>query len=209
METICKQEYIKAPCSASSLPYWKTKNIVVPENMLILHDDMYNIDDYKDYSDEKYFRLLHDLKIVQRSSLSVGFSVVSATIEEFVDHINSCYSDISISEQYLISYREHPVYDKYLWLAVKDNSINRIVASGIAEFDPEIREGALEWIQVTKEYRGKGLGKFIVNELLYRLKERADFVTVSGKTNNETNPEILYRKCGFTGADVWHILHIK
>ena len=141
--------------------------------------------------------------------MSVGFSVVSATIEEFVDHINSCYSDISISEQYLISYREHPVYDKYLWLAVKDNSINRIVASGIAEFDPEIREGALEWIQVTKEYRGKGLGKFIVNELLYRLKERADFVTVSGKTNNETNPEILYRKCGFTGADVWHILHIK
>ncbi len=209
METICKQEYIKAPCSVSSLPYWKTKNIVVPENMLILHDDMYNIDDYKDYSDEKYFRLLHDLKIVQRSSLSVGFSVVSATIEEFVDHINSCYSDISISEQYLISYREHPVYDKYLWLAVKDNSINKIVASGIAEFDPEIREGALEWIQVTKEYRGKGLGKFIVNELLYRLKERADFVTVSGKTNNETNPEILYRKCGFTGADVWHILHIK
>ena len=56
------------------------------------------------------------------------------------------------------------------------------------------------------EHRGRGAGQFIVNELLRRMQGRADFATVSGKVNNATNPEGLYRRCGFTGADVWHIL---
>ena len=51
-----------------------------------------------------------------------------------------------------------------------------------------------------------GLGKYVVSELLWRMKERATFVTVSGQCNNPTNPEVLYRKCGFTGSDVWHVL---
>jgi len=34
----------------------------------------------------------------------------------------------------------------------------------------------------------------------------AEFATVSGKVNNATSPEILYRKCGFIGNDIWHIL---
>ena len=37
----------------------------------------------------------------------------------------------------------------------------------------------------------------------------AEFATVSGKVNNPTNPESLYRKCGFTGNDIWHILTLK
>ena len=41
------------------------------------------------------------------------------------------------------------------------------------------------------------------------MKGIADFATVSGKVDNETNPEALYRKCGFVGNDVWHILHKK
>ncbi len=60
-----------------------------------------------------------------------------------------------------------------------------------------------------KENREKGLGQFIENELLWRMKDRAKFVTVSGKIDNATNPEMLYRKCGFTGNDVWHILRRK
>ena len=47
----------------------------------------------------------------------------------------------------------------------------------------------------------------IVKELLWRGREYAKFATVSGKVENETKPEALYRKCGFTGNDVWHILH--
>jgi len=37
-----------------------------------------------------------------------------------------------------------------------------IVATGIAEFDDEIKEGYLDWIQVSEQYRRQCLGKAIV-----------------------------------------------
>ena len=82
----------------------------------------------------------------------------------------------------------------------------KIVASGIAELDVEIKEGILEWIQVSPEYRGKGLGKFVVNELLWRMKDKVEFVTVSGKVDDFTNPRGLYIACGFTDEVIWHVM---
>lgn len=38
------------------------------------------------------------------------------------------------------------------------------------------------------------------------MKDKAKFATVSGQCGNPANPEGLYRKGGFTGSDVWHIL---
>jgi len=38
---------------------------------------------------------------------------------------------------------------------------------------------------------------------------KANFVTVSGEVDNSTNPEALYRKCGFIGDDIWHIMTKK
>ncbi len=40
-------------------------------------------------------------------------------------------------------------------------------------------------------------------------KELWIFATVSGKVTNKTKPEKLYRRCGFTGDDIWHILKSK
>ncbi len=60
----------------------------------------------------------------------------------------------------------------------------------------------MEWIQVIQEYRKRNVGTSIVNQLLYRLSFKADFATVSGKVDNKTKPEKLYRKCGFTGNDI-------
>ncbi len=77
---------------------------------------------------------------------------------------------------------------------------------GIAEIDSAIQEGSLEWIQVLPAYRRMGIGKRIVQELLARLGKRATFTTVAGGVDNPTNPEALYRSCGFTGRDVWWIL---
>ena len=51
-----------------------------------------------------------------------------------------------------------------------------------------------------------GLGTALVLELLRRLQDRAEFVTVSGEVNNPSNPQRLYRKCGFAGSDVWWLL---
>ena len=93
-----------------------------------------------------------------------------------------------------------------LWLAVKDNLTEITVATGIAELDIRIGEGILEWIQVSPEYRHMELGTFVVNELLRRMKGNADFVTVSGKVNNKTNPLALYERCGFSEKVIWHVL---
>jgi len=76
----------------------------------------------------------------------------------------------------------------------------------IHESDVELKEGIIEWVQVLPAYRNKGYGTDIVNYLLKQLKELgASFVTVSGSLENKTNPERLYRKCGFIGDDVWYI----
>lgn len=76
----------------------------------------------------------------------------------------------------------------------------------MADLDKDLKEGILEWIQVLPAYRGKKIGQLIVNELLKRMIGKANFATVSGKVSNTTKPEMLYRKCGFTGDDLWHIL---
>ena len=199
-------EYLTNPCKIASIPYWKAKSITVPDSMKILHEDEYDKAEYQHYIDEPYFRLIHNLKGLCKPELPQGYSLCTVVLSEYAVHINSCYDRIGITEEELRSYTFRPVYDAALWLAVKDERTGTIVATGIAELDREIGEGVLEWIQVSQGHRGKGLGRYIVSELLWRLTSKAGFATVSGQCNNATNPEKLYRKCGFTGSDVWHIL---
>ncbi len=201
-------EYRTDPCGTLSIPYWKGKTIRVPEHMKIVHDRDYSPDTR--YVDEPYFRLLHHLKGMP--SADEAFRCMTATEEDIpllADMINRCYDDLSVNVEQLTSYRCTAAFAPDLWLIVLDTQSGLPVGCGIADFDPEIREGVLEWIQVLPEQRGRGCGQFIVNELLRRMAARADFVTVSGRVNNATNPERLYRKCGFVGADVWHILTRK
>lgn len=203
---ITRNQYLLDPCKAASIPYWKAKSITVPDGMKILHQDEYDNAETKHFADELYFRLIHNLKGLAEPVLPQGYSLCTATLFEYAEHISSCYEEIGITEEELRSYTLRAVYDAALWLAVKETHTGTIVATGIAELDREIGEGVLEWIQVSKDHRGKGLGGFIVSELLWRMKDKADFVTVSGQCDNATNPEKLYRKCGFSGNDVWHIL---
>lgn len=204
--TISKNEYLICPCKVSSIPYWKAKSITVPDGMSIVHQDNFNKLEYQHYIDEPYFRLMHSLQDLSVQVLPQGYSLCKATLKDFTEHINSCYSKIGVTEADLRDYTTRPVYDSALWLAIKDNKNDKVVATGIAELDKEIGEGVLEWIQVSEQHRGCGLGKYVVLELLWRIKDNAKFATVSGQCNNPTNPEVLYRKCGFTGSDVWHIL---
>lgn len=203
---ITKEEYLKNPCSASSIPYWKAQSMTIPDGMKILHQDEYDDGENQCFVDEPYFRLIHNLKGLAEPVLPQDYSLSTATLSEYAAHISSCYDGIGINEGELRSYALRPVYDAALWLAVKESHTDTIVATGIAELDREIGEGILEWIQVSQNHRGKGLGRYIVSELLWRMKDKAGFATVSGQCNNATNPEKLYRKCGFTGNDVWHVL---
>ena len=200
--------YLSDPCGASSLPFWKTKAVRIPDPLKIIRDDEYRLNKtaYEDCSDEPYFKLVHRMRDWREPMLPDGFRLTDIGIDDFARHIGACYAEGGISETDLREYKNRPVYDPSLWVAVKDELTGKTVASGIAELDTYVGEGVLEWVQVSPEYRHRGLGTFIVNELLRRMKGKADFVTVSGKENNKTNPLALYERCGFSEKVIWHVL---
>ena len=200
-----KEVYLVNPCKTSSLPFWKTNQISIPENMkIVLEENLHSVNVQK-YIDERYFKLVHRMNDIEKPVLSNRYEVRVCAVSEYAKHITVCYDDIGISVEDLEEYQSHAVYDSNLWIAVTERGQNNIIASGIAELDTDIKEGILEWIQVSPEYRGMGFGKFVVKELLWRMKDKADFVTVSGKLDNPTNPRGLYLACGFAEEAIWHV----
>ena len=194
-----KEEYIASPTRASSLPYWKTITLSKIKKIKI-------VDRIEDNSLNKYyFKLVHYLKNCERPKLSEGFEFIKASTEEYAKHINFCYENIHTTKDQLDEYKNHFVYDDNLWIAIKDKRSGKIVGSAIAELDSSIKEGVLEWVQVSKEYRNMGIGTILVKELLYRMSDKAMFVCVCGDMNNPANPLALYEKCGFTDKVIWCI----
>lgn len=209
MDTVKLDEYLRSPCMASSLPYWKAQKTVIPDNMMIIRDDAFFKDKYTEYKDSPYFKLIHRLKHlekhIEKPVLSKRFSLCTKGIDAFAQHIQECYGG-GISADELQEYTKHSTYDPNLWLSIIDTETEKLVATGIAELDSAIGEGVLEWIQVSPDYRRMGLGSFLVRELLCRLNGKASFVTVSGMVNNKANPLGLYLNCGFGEEAIWHVL---
>ena len=202
------ESYLVNPCGTLSIPYWKQKEIQMPQNMKIIQQRYFVNSDYAEYHDEPYFRLFHSLKEI-KSMLSDVYVIKTAIKEDIpllVDIINQSYSDLTVTYGQLMGYTQTTVYDASLWVIAIDKINRKVVGCGMAELDKELQEGIIEWIQVLPAHRRKGIGQLIVNELLNRMYKKARFVTVSGKVNNETKPDLLYRKCGFVGEDIWHIL---
>jgi len=204
-----KKEYLANPTGASALSFWKTCNFNNPVHIKVLNENEFNPSLLETHTDEVYFKLVHYLEDIDEQFKSEEFIFVKASTEEFVNHINYCYEKEGLTYSELESYKIRPIYDEDLWICLYDNINHAIAATGIAEFDREIKEGYLDWIQISKEYRGQGLGKAIVYELLRRLKKKANFVTVSGRVDNKFKPEKLYESCGFKSKVLWHILTEK
>ena len=202
-EGISVKDYLADPCGASSLPYWKTERIVVPENLRIMKGES-SLPFCE--GDEPYFKLMHDLKTLMEPRLPEGCRITQPGVDGFAKHICSCYTKEGVTAEELFSYQTRFVYRPELWIAVEEASGRRTVATGIAELDPRIGEGILEWIQVSPECRRKGLGTYLVCELLKRMTGSADFVTVSGRVGNESRPDALYRACGFGNPVIWHVI---
>jgi ribosomal protein S18 acetylase RimI-like enzyme len=178
-------------------------------NLALIHQDYLHAFPSQQFAIRTpYFRLIHrqnDLKA--KVPIPSGFSIIEVNIQqesEQVAHlIGQCYQDIYPTVETVTNWSKHPTFDPSLWVWIFDNTKRVPVGLGIAEVDIDILEGSLEWIQVLPSYRGIGLGKVIVQELLSRLGKRVEFTTVSGETDNTTKPESLYRSCGFEGNDVW------
>jgi ribosomal protein S18 acetylase RimI-like enzyme len=181
--------------------------------MMIVHDKDFDDALLSDNTDEPYFRILHDFKNIPEKPSSPNYKIRQVDFQTELplvkNIINASYEDIQVSEEYITEMLELPVFYPEGWIIIEEKETSIPVGLGIADLDTEIKEGMLEWIQVNPGYRGNGIGKTLVIELLNRLKKHADFATVSGQVENETNPKRLYRSCGFTGNDVWHILRLK
>ncbi len=207
---ISLQQYLLDPCGTASIPYWKYKSIAVPQNMLIVHQREMTDGLLLAYRDEPYFRLYHDLKNIRQTALrEVEIVPGGDSVSAFVQLINKSYTDLSVTAEQMERYRRTPVYCPDLWILLRERSTRTVLAGGIADYDEEAGELILEWIQVLPPFRGRGYGQLVVNTLLSKMRNTARFATVSGKINDPSDPERLYRKCGFSGADIWHILTPK
>jgi GNAT superfamily N-acetyltransferase len=159
---------------------------------------------------QPYFRLSHSGSI-RESLCPAGFVLQPVRPETDLDAVVgllcACYPTFNINIEIVRGWLEHPVYDPELWLWVIDLASGEKAGLGIAERDSQVPEASLEWIQVLPAYRGMGLGKAIVTALVQRASADVRFTTVSGEISNVHQPEKLYRRCGFTGEDVWWLLN--
>ncbi len=208
---ICLKEYLKDPCGSLSIPWWKHQRIRVPTDMQILHQRDFAPELLAEYEDEPYFRLMHNLADIGAAlpDWLLIRRAERADIPRLVEIINASYTDLSVDAAQLEGYTQTPVYAPELWLMALDRRTGWPVGCGIADLDREAGEGMLEWIQVLPEYRRQHVGSALVNQLLRRMQGQAAFATVSGRVENHSRPEALYRACGFTGQDVWHVLRRK
>ena len=178
---------------------------------MLLHQDYLDTIPVERFRTRKpYFRIMHSNGAKPTVALPLGFRIVNVNVDTEADAvaelIEKCYDTLHPSTESVHRWMDHPVFDRALWIWVMDERKDVPVGLGIAELDPAIPESSLEYIQVLPEYRGRGLGKCIVLELLTRLHGRVAFTTVSGEVKNRTRPEGLYRRCGFRGDDVWWLL---
>lgn len=206
-------KYLKDPCGTSAIPFWKEKKLRLPNNIIVVHDEKFEDSHLNGYIDTTYFRLIHHLKNIEAVHLEPRYKLedvdINIEVDDIINIINNSYDDIKVNKNQVEGWTKEKVYDENLWIFIIDKGRDKPVALGIADFDDDMKEGCLEWIQVLPQYRSQGLGQVLVNELLHRFKGKADFVTVSGKCYNETKPEKLYRKCGFDGNDIWHVMRRK
>lgn len=202
------ERYKIDPCGTLSIPYYKAKMLTLPEGAAIVHEQELDPAAFPGCSDEPYFRLVHRLSDIGPAESSL-FSIRTAEDEDLplvAGIIARSYPDIGISREKLCAMRSSEVFDPELWVIAYDKRSGLPAACGIAEYDRETGEAALDWIQTLPEFRRMGAGKRVVLELLSRLAGKAEFATVSGRANDKNLPEALYRACGFEGNDIWHVL---
>jgi GNAT superfamily N-acetyltransferase len=212
-------DYLKNPCDYSALPYWKETTFTKPNNIKVYHESEWNKLSENSKEEfikvDKFFRIKHTLEQINAQDLPKNCRYRSfdpnreEDFNKALEIIQISYPNTDLTKDTLKEYTKNNVYNNELWIFIDkiNNGMYMPVAFGIADFDPLVKEGILEWIQVLPEHRGKGFGKFLVAELLRRMKEKAKFATVSGDCNNISNPIGLYRKVGFIGDSIWYIAY--
>lgn len=202
---ISKKIYLANPCKTYSIPYAKMKNFVKSDHLLIFHHEAMTLDQLKPYQVQTFFRIMHNLDDINHPIYHTEQINIEHDLHELVDMINACYTheNLFVNHDDLLKLVHHRTYDATLWLKIVEKG--KIIASIIGCIDHEMREGWIEWVQVLPAYQDKKYGQSLINSLLLDIKNKVDFVTVSGNVDNIKDPEKVYRSCGFTGHDRWYI----
>lgn len=208
---ISMEAYKRNPCRVSSIPYWKAKDLVIPSDMKIVHDDEFDEKLLAPYDDRKYFRLMHSLSgIPAFQTTAASLDVIPpGSYDQLAELVNRSYAhcEIRVSAEDVRRWAATRVYCPNLWIGAASDG--KLIGSILCDFDAEVGEAIVEWLQVLPEFRGRGIASALVCKALHTMSSFADFATVSGECDNRTNPEGVYRRCGFEGEDVWHILRKK
>ncbi|MCF7924275.1 MAG: GNAT family N-acetyltransferase [Candidatus Izimaplasma sp.] len=201
-------DYLVNPCKFSALPLYK--EIRQNNDLLVVHNNDFKEELLKgSILHQRFFRIKHNLNDIHIVNIP-GFTIKECNInkdtKKVIEIINKSYSNIKFSEDEVNQMVNDKVFDSNLWKFILDENTNEEVALGICQYDQLTSEVVFDWIQVLPEYRGKGIGSMLVTHLLSIAPEGSKFATVSGDIDNQNSPEKLYRKCGFTGTDIWHII---
>ena len=101
-----KQTYLQNPCRASSLPFWKTNSIKVPESLLILREDDPCLNELSQICmDTPYFKLIHHMQHIARPRLPEGFRFIVPDEKALSEHITACYTSERATVSELAAYR--------------------------------------------------------------------------------------------------------
>jgi len=195
--------------------WWRDRSHRVPGDlsdlsMALLHADFATQVPSELLQDRSaFFRLYSTGVSVPRLEPVTGIRLIDVRSGEdahVAGFLERCYPGLRLSADAVAQWRLREVFDSRLWIWAVRETDGRRVGLGIAERDVSSGEGSLEWIQVLPEARQLGLASVLVRELTSRLLEECRFVTVSGRVSDDGAAEHLYRRCGFTGSDVWWLM---
>ena len=155
------EEYKQNPCEALSIPYWKATDIIIPDNVKIIHNKNFDETLLEKYSDKQYFRLIHRLNYVPDfSNNDFTYKMLSKEkTNEVADMINASYlhTDVFVSADYIKGLTEAKVYFPELWIGAFDNT--KLVGSIICDLDTNIGEGIICLLYTSPSPRDRSLSR--------------------------------------------------
>lgn len=195
--------------AASLYIYWRRENrqssLLMRRRLemvqvALVHQDFLDPDTVAGFKTWKsYYRLLYRPQPKSiLPTLPAGLHFAEASLD--ADAVGRFLGDTDRVDEW----RRHPTLAPGLWVWAMAGETP--VGLVIGELDSNLREATVEWVQVTSAYQRQGVGRALVAELLRRLGTRAEFVTVAGEVENRDNPGAFFRRCGFSGQDVWWLL---
>ena len=204
------EAYLADPCGTLSIPYYKMIRMQMPPQLRVVHDRAFDGALDPGETHRRYFRLLHTLSRLETPLLPPDYAlrrIDERHSPQLASLLGSCYPGKWDAVAALGLLRDPFAYAPLNIGAYTSDGI--LVGCCLGAFDAQCREETIEWLAVHPAHRRRGLACALVNTCLKALAGVAGFAAVSGEMDNPSHPLAVYRRCGFTGNDVWHVIHTE